>query len=146
MDQDEEAIKDRVKALEEMVSRLTEHCADLEWRLKMLSVVKIGEPRYALWDWVLSRGFTHAEHLRLMRVLSILDTRAEGEEIPDFMKKEIDGVPSVVLYSSEPLETKHVVDMIKRVLGIASDDQAMEILRAARTQGVYKNLTAFVAP
>lgn len=138
------AMEQRIVELEEQLSRLAGHCHELEWKITRLSVSKIADPKYALWDWVLRRGLTDEGYRRLMHLLSVLDARAAGEVLPEMLKKDVDEVPSATLYASAPLRADEAIELIKRALRLARDEDAFELLEAARAQRLYQNLTSLV--
>jgi len=134
----------RIEELERKVEALTEHCAELKDRLRLMAVAKVSEPRFPFFNWQLFHGSSLEDQGKMFCVLTALDDRVTGRDTPPEFRKEIEGVPNEVLYGDQPLTVEDAANAIKTITGLVHDGALFDLVEAIHGQGMVRNLCPFL--
>lgn len=137
-------LEKKIETLESEIDALRKRCHDLEWRMVRLAVAKIPDPRYPYWNWILSGAIPEETMVTLNLLLSALNERLTGVEIPNEEQKDIEGVSRDVLYGSGPLRVEDVLEAIKSITGMEDNWQVVDLIRAVNEQGMFDELCEHV--
>lgn len=142
MSSDIEKLENKIKELEGTIEALTNRCDVLEWRLLTLAISKIPDPRYPFWNWILSHGMPEETRLRLTALLSALQGRVTGTQLPSVEEKI--GISGDLLTGSGPPRAEEVLAAIKSITGMQDNRQIADMLRAVNDQGMFQELCEHV--
>jgi len=142
MSSDTERLLEIIQNLTDKVHMLSLRCDDLESRLIRLAVAKIPDPRYPFWNWMLRQGMPDETRLRLMALLSALEGRMTGTQLPGADSKL--GVSHDLVYGSGAPPVDDVVASVQSVAGLGDDAQVVDMLRAVDEQGLFQTLCEYV--
>jgi hypothetical protein len=144
MSSDVKELEDRIKELERKLEALTDDFHHVASCVSTMKVSKLSDPRYPYWNWELLMIDSEAKKRRLDITLGALNSRAAGEETPDEMKKDLEGVPHELLYGTDPLKLSDVFQAFKLAMGWKHDSHVVDCIKAIHEQRILRPLCDFV--
>lgn len=136
-------LEQRIADLESKLEALAEQHYWLGQRLLHLSLATLPEPRFPFWTYYIRSHMPEETRQGLGMLVALLTFRANGEPIPDPLRKDIEGVPHELLNSSEPLTAENISTAVKAVTGILHESEVVELFEAMKGQGIHVELCDF---
>lgn len=131
----------KVATLEEKILQLEDKVERLEQEKWLLLGGKLDDPNHPYYAWLLWSNTTEEKRAWIEKVLAILDSRLQGEEVPDFLRqKPVPGIPTDELLRSEIPNYKDTCRIFMRLSGFEDPDAILEMLKAMYVQGVFRDL------
>ncbi|MEM9487568.1 MAG: hypothetical protein AAGC55_00420 [Myxococcota bacterium] len=108
-----------------------------------MAFAKVGDERFAYFDWLVKNGVLGARQGRFHRVLGVLNDRLDGTAIE--RKTPLPGVSTELLYRNGPPTYPEAKTLLMQVLDVKSERPVEELLDAFKSQGIQRDLVALRA-
>ncbi len=136
-------LEQKVNELEQIIKAIDEKVEHLQSIVQRLSICKLEDPRYPYYNWTVSMNISEEKKCLAETVLAILATRLSGQKVSDF-KKEIEGIPSEMLYKDDMPNYKDAEIMLMTVLKLNHKGHIPLLLKKIYAEGRFEKICEYL--
>ncbi len=132
-------LEQKVNELEQIIKAMDGKIEHLQSMVLRLSICKLEDPRHPYYNWTVSMNISEEKKCLAEIVLAILATRLNGQKVSDY-KKDIEGIPSEMLYKDNMPNYKDAEKMLMTVLELNHKGHIPRLLKNIYAEGRFEKI------